>query len=103
MEVKTNTLILTFNSPKITEYLKVCYLNIPVTQFVPNTYVVINVKKLVMLQVNASTEKAVPDVQKLAIRMIHVLKHSNARTEEIVTLLIARNAVFIKGSMTFSQ
>ena len=36
MEVKTNTLILTFNSPKIPESLKVCYLNIPVSQFVPN-------------------------------------------------------------------
>ena len=29
--VKTNTLILTFNSPKFPESLKVCYLNIPVT------------------------------------------------------------------------
>ena len=28
VEVKTNTLILTFNSPKIPESLKVCYLNI---------------------------------------------------------------------------
>ena len=36
MEVKTNTLILTFNSPKIPESLKVCYLNIPVSQFVRN-------------------------------------------------------------------
>ena len=36
VEVKTNTLILTFNSPKIPESLKVCYLNIPVSQFVPN-------------------------------------------------------------------
>ena len=36
VEVKTNTLILTFNSPKIPECLKVCYLNIPVSQFVPN-------------------------------------------------------------------
>ena len=36
MEVKTNTLILTFNSPKITESLKICYLNIPVSQYVPN-------------------------------------------------------------------
>ena len=37
VEVKTNTLILTFNSPKISESLKVCFLNIPVSQFVPNT------------------------------------------------------------------
>ena len=36
MEVKTNTLILTFNSPKIPESLKICYLNIPVSQYVPN-------------------------------------------------------------------
>ena len=36
VEVKANTLILTFNSPKIPESLKVCYLNIPVSQFVPN-------------------------------------------------------------------
>ena len=36
MEIKTNTLILTFNTPKIPESLKVCYLNIPVSQFVPN-------------------------------------------------------------------
>ena len=34
VEVKTNTLILTFNSPKIHESLNVCYLNIPVSQFV---------------------------------------------------------------------
>ena len=36
MEVKTNTLILTFNSPKIPDSLKICYMNIPVTQYVPN-------------------------------------------------------------------
>ena len=36
VEVKTNTLILTFNSPKIPVSLKVCYLNIPVSQFIPN-------------------------------------------------------------------
>ena len=36
MEIKTNTLILTFNTPQIPESLKVCYLNIPVSQFVPN-------------------------------------------------------------------
>ena len=36
MEVKTNTLILTFNTQKIPESLKVCYLNIPVSQFAPN-------------------------------------------------------------------
>ena len=36
MEIKTNTLILTFNTPKIPESLEVCYLNIPVSQFVPN-------------------------------------------------------------------
>ena len=35
MEVKTNTL-LTLNSPKIPDSLKICYLNIPVTQYVPN-------------------------------------------------------------------
>ena len=29
-------LILTFNTPKIPESLKLCYLNIPVTQYVPN-------------------------------------------------------------------
>ena len=36
MGIKTNTLILTFNTPKLPESLKVCYLNIPVSQFVPN-------------------------------------------------------------------
>ena len=36
MEIKTNTLILTFNTPKITDSLKICYLNISVTQYVPN-------------------------------------------------------------------
>ena len=36
VEVKTNTLILTFNSPMIPKSLKVCYLNIPVSLFVPN-------------------------------------------------------------------
>ena len=34
LEVKTNTLILIFNTPKIS--LKICYLNIPVSQYVPN-------------------------------------------------------------------
>ena len=34
VEVKTNTLISTFNSPKIPESLKVYYLNIQVSQFV---------------------------------------------------------------------
>ena len=36
LEVKTNTLILTFNTPKIPDSLKICYLNIPVSQYVPN-------------------------------------------------------------------
>ena len=35
-EIKTNTLILTFNTPKIPDSLKICYLNIPVSQYVPN-------------------------------------------------------------------
>ena len=35
-EIKTNTLILTFNTPKIPDSLKMCYLNIPVSQYVPN-------------------------------------------------------------------
>ena len=35
-EIKTNTLILTFNTPKIHDSLKICYLNIPVSQYVPN-------------------------------------------------------------------
>ena len=35
MEVKTNTLIVTFNIPKIPDSLKLCYLNIPITQYVP--------------------------------------------------------------------
>ena len=36
VEVKTDTLILTFNFPKIPKSLKVCYLNIPVSQCIPN-------------------------------------------------------------------
>ena len=36
IEVKTNTLILTSNSKKIPESLKMYYLNIPVSQYVPN-------------------------------------------------------------------
>ena len=32
VEIKTNTLILTFNTPQIPDYLKNCYLNISVTQ-----------------------------------------------------------------------
>ena len=35
-EIKTNTLILTFNTPKIPDSLKKIYLNIPVSQYVPN-------------------------------------------------------------------
>ena len=35
-EIKTNTLILTFNTPKIPDSLKISYLNIPVSQYVPN-------------------------------------------------------------------
>ena len=36
LEVKSNTLILTFNTPKIPDSLKICYLNISVSQYVPN-------------------------------------------------------------------
>ena len=36
VEIKTNTLILTFNTPQIPDYQKNCYLNIPITQYVPN-------------------------------------------------------------------
>ena len=56
-----------------------------------------------MLRVNASTAKPVPDARKLVIRMIRVPKHSNALTVENGILHIAKNVVFIKESMTFSQ
>ena len=102
MEITTNTLTFTFNSPKIPESLKVCYLNIPESQFVPNLLRCCKCQKF-MLRVNASTVKSVQDDRKLVIRMIHIPKHSNALTVENVVLLLARNAVFIKGSMTFSQ
>jgi len=36
VEMKTNTLILTFNVPKIPDCIRSGYLNIPVSQFVPN-------------------------------------------------------------------
>ena len=36
LDVKNNTLILIFNTPKIPDSLKICYLNIPVPQYVPN-------------------------------------------------------------------
>ena len=35
-ETKTNTLILILNTPKIPDSSKICYLNIPVSQHVPN-------------------------------------------------------------------
>ena len=38
VEIKTNTLLLTFNTPHIPDYLKICYLHIPVTQYVPNPF-----------------------------------------------------------------
>ena len=62
-----------------------------------------NVKSLAMLRVNASTAKPVSDALKLVIRMIRVPKHSHALTVENIILNIAKNVVFIKGSMTFSQ
>ena len=36
VEININTLILTFNTPQIPDYLKIGYLNIPITQYVPN-------------------------------------------------------------------
>ena len=62
MEVKTNTLILTFNSPKIPESLKN----------------VISVKDLAMLPASASTAKPVPNARQLATRMNLVQRHLNA-------------------------
>ena len=35
-EVKTKTLIFTFNTPKIPEVLVAGYIRIPVTQYIPN-------------------------------------------------------------------
>ena len=35
-EIKTKPLILTFNTSKISDCLKICYLNVPVTQYVLN-------------------------------------------------------------------
>ena len=46
--VKTNTLILTFNTPKIPDSLKICYLNIPVSQYVPILLDAISVRDLAM-------------------------------------------------------
>ena len=89
-----NTLILTFNSLKIPESLKICYLNILVSQFVPNSLRCYKCQKFGHVW---------SDAWKLVIRMIRVPKLSNVLTAENVILHIARNAVFIKGSMTFSQ
>ena len=74
LEVKTNTLILTFNTPKIPDSLKICYFNIPVSQYVPNP---IRCYKCQRFGHVKSTTKFVQDAQKLAIKTPHALRHSS--------------------------
>ena len=102
MEVKTNILILNFNSPKIPDSLKICYLNIPVIQYVPNPLRCYKCQSLVMLRVNASTTKPVPNDRKLVTKMNHVPRHLTVSTVEIVMLLTARNVPFLKRNLTFN-
>ena len=103
MEVKTNTLILTFNSPKIPESLKICYLNIPVSQYVPNPLRCYKCQDLAMLPASASTAKPVPNARKLATRMNRVQSHLNASIVEKIMLHTARNVLFIKRNMIYNQ
>ena len=67
MEVKTNTHILTFNTSKISESLKVCYLNIPVSQVVPNPLRCYKCQRFVTSKCKHS--ETVSDARKLVIRI----------------------------------
>ena len=84
VEIKTNTLILTFNTPQIPDYLKICYLNIPVTQYVPNPIIgVISIRGLAMSLADVSTARLVLDAQRLDTRTTHAPMDINVLTMEI--------------------
>ena len=82
-----NTLILTFNTPKIPDCLKICYLNIPVTQYVPNPIRCYKCDE-------QSTMMFVLDAQLLLIKMTHALCHLSVLTVERI-----RNVVFFTGEI----
>ena len=77
LEVKTNTLILTFNAPKIHDSLEICYLNIPVSQYVPNPIRCYKYQRFGHVTSKCKHNKFVQDAQKLAIKIPHALRHSS--------------------------
>ena len=82
MEIKINTLILTFNTPKIPDCLKICYLNIPVTQYVHNQIMCYKGQRFGHITGNVITTRLVLDIQRLDTRTIHVLRNINVLTVE---------------------
>ena len=102
MEVKTNTLILTFNSPKIPESLKICYLNIPVSQYVPNPLRCYKCQRFGHVTSKCKHSETVPNARKLATRMNRVQRHLNASIVEKIMLHTARNVLFIKRNMIYN-
>ena len=104
MEIKTNTLILTFNTPKIPESLKVCYLNIPVSQFVPNPLRCYRCRKFghvtskcKHIETCTRCSERAQDARKLVIRMNLARRLLNVLiVENVVLHIIKKYSVYKK-------
>ena len=103
VEVKTNTLILTFNSPKIPESLKVCYLNIPVSQFVPNPLRCYKCQKLCHVTSKCKPSETCARCSETGHKDDSCSKAFKCANCGECHTAYSKNVVFIKGSMTFSQ
>ena len=100
MEIKTNTLILTFNTPNIPDCLKICYLNIPVTQYVPNPIKFYKCQRFGHVTGKCKHNETCARCSEHDTRTIHALRNMNALTVEKSMHHI--NAVVINESMIFS-
>ena len=104
MEIKTNTLILTFNTPKIPESLKVCYLNIPVSQFVPNPLRCYRCQKFGHVTSKCKHSETCARCSETGHKDKSCKKAFKCiNCGECHAAYNKKNAVFIKRSMTFNQ
>ena len=103
MEIKTNTLILTFNTPKIPESLKVCYLNIPVSQFVPNPLRCYRCQKFGHVTSKCKHNETCARCSETGHKDESCKKAFKCVNCGECHAAYNKNAVFIKRSMTFNQ
>ena len=101
-EIKTNTLILNFNTPKIPDSLKICCLNIPVSQYVPNPIRCYKCQRFGHVTSKCKHNEVCARCSATGHKDDTCTKEHKCVTVKKTMHRITKNAVFINESMIFS-